>query len=68
MATDPFALVRQRRQEVEDAQTRLREAIVAAYANRGERPVNDLAEAAGLTRGRIYQLVSESKEGRTDGS
>jgi hypothetical protein len=67
LSTDPFALVRERRQELADAKTRLREAIVAAYESRGERPVNRLAEVAGLTRARIYQLVNEAKEGGTHG-
>jgi predicted transcriptional regulator len=67
MTSESFALVRQRRQEVEKAQARLRAAIIAAYESRGGRTVSELADAAGLSRPRIYQIVSEHKTEGTHG-
>lgn len=39
--------------------SRLRAAIVVAFKNRDGFTVDDIAQAAGLTRQRIYQIVNE---------
>jgi predicted transcriptional regulator len=57
--TDPIAEVRRARAGVDRAQERLREAIVAAFHDRQGRTVDEIAEAAGLTRQRVYQIAQE---------
>lgn len=58
--TDPITDVRRARTGVERSQVKLREAIVAAFNDRQGYTVDDIAEAAGLTRQRVYQLVQEA--------
>jgi AcrR family transcriptional regulator len=60
--SDPIGDVRRARANVERSQARLREAIVAAFNDRQGYTVDDIAEAAGLTRQRVYQLVREQQE------
>lgn len=44
------------------ARHRLHAAIIDAYNNRGDSTVDDIAEAAGLSRARIYQIVNEGRD------
>ena len=62
---DPVRKVKSARREVTGAQARLRLAIVEAFKSRDvyRCTVEDIAEAAGLTRERVYQIVKEEDRG-----
>lgn len=60
MATDPVRRVASARRRVHDSERALRVAIVAAFEDRSAgHTVPDIAEAAGLTVQRVYQIVRE---------
>lgn len=61
--SDPIAEVKRARAAVERDQERLRAAIVAAFNDRQGHTVDEIAEAAGLTRQRVYQLAQEARRG-----
>jgi predicted transcriptional regulator len=66
MATsEPLRHVASARRRVTDSERALRVAIHAAFHGRQGYTVDDIAESAGLTRQRVYQIVRELDQERS---
>lgn len=63
---NPLTRVRAARKRRDESEAAFYEAVRQAYAERGTVTVDALAEAAGISRQRVYQLVADgSSEGES---
>lgn len=60
--------IRRLRDERSGAEDRFRQELVRVMRDRGTLTVDQIAEAAGLTRGRLYQIVGEASRDTAEGA